>query len=586
MSSREENDILAARLLWVWGEKAKLLRGVSAPTRGRTAAGIVVTATLLLLVALALLPDIGWLVRTQWHTLFSPRPATVALREWRLEAVRSPDPAWLRGRLAAVARQHPDDYLLQLAWTLEQEHPSRVDLRPLLPRFGNRPALLAHILRYDTAGRVRIQRSEEWAFAPAAERPNPASLTPPSAQHLRAYEQIAERGERVDPENAYFPLMRAIGLFAARRDKEAMEAIRRASRKPRWDDYLWEEKEARLHLVQVAFGEPLAISQFLNGYSVPEAHWLSIPSLGRMVRYLAHTLERRGKAQQAADLRLAMLRCASRIRSQSSSSVGSLVALATASVATAVPSPPRSARETEVQYRERLQREFLATLRRLGREADARWAQQEFHAMEETHALLREGTSPRQWLRMPLRWVRAWTANLLWLWLLIGTALLWGVYAVAARTALQQGLAPYGVLLVTVSLAGGAVLLSPAAEFPTQVLAVLAYMVQAEGSQPEFVVIPPLLARVAAAALVSFLLLMLGTLVGVWGMLRGAEPNQALVEGMRRSAPFLIGLLAALYTLSLVHTTRLEGEWQRDLQAWRQHEGKFYAAQLGKRWLP
>lgn len=563
-----------------------LVRGTAAPTRGRTAVGVVVAATLLLLAALALLPDTGWLVRTQWHTLLSSRPATVALREWRLEAARSPDPAWLRGRLAAVARQHPDDYLLQLAWTLEQEHPSRVDLRSLLPRFGRRPALLAHILRYDTAGRMRIQRSEEWAFAPAAERPNPASLTPPSAQHLRAYEQIADLGERVDPDNAYFPLMRAVGLFAARRDEEAMEAIRRASRKPRWDDYLWEEKEARLHLLQVAFGKQLAISQFLNGYAVIEAHWLSIRSLGRMVRYLAHELEKRGNAQEAADLRLVLLRCTSRIRSQSSTSVGSLVALSTASVATTVSSSPRSARETEVQYRERLQREFLATLRRLGREADARWAEWEFRAMEETHALLREGTSPRQWLRMPLRWVRAWTANLLWLWLLMGTALLWGVYAMVARTALQQGLAPYGVLVVTVFLAGGAVLLSPAAEFPAQMLAVLAYMVRAEGSQPEFVVIPPLLARVAAAALVSFLLLMLGTLVGIWGILRGGEPNQTLVEGMRRSAPFLIGLLAVLYTLSLVHTARLEGEWQRYLQAWRQHEGKFYAVQLGKRWVP
>lgn len=100
---------------------------------------------------------------------------------------------------------------------------------------------------------------EEWALYPPSSRPNPQSLIPPAAEHLAAYDRDAKEGERLDPDNAYFPLMRAVGLFAARRDKEAIEAIERASRKPRWEDYTNEEAEAHLHLLAKAFGRQPAI---------------------------------------------------------------------------------------------------------------------------------------------------------------------------------------------------------------------------------------------------------------------------------------------------------------------------------------
>lgn len=76
----------------------------------------------------------------------------MALKDYR--APSTPQPVWFRRRLAEVAQQHPDDYLIQLASLVEHRLPSEVDLRSLLPRFGNRPALLAHILRYDVVHRL------------------------------------------------------------------------------------------------------------------------------------------------------------------------------------------------------------------------------------------------------------------------------------------------------------------------------------------------------------------------------------------------------------------------------------------------
>lgn len=535
-----------------------------------------------LLVVLVLHPDTAWLVRTQCRLLYSPRDTYVAFKEY--QPANKPQPAWLRHRLAEVARSHSDDYLIQLAWAIEQHHPSDVNLRDLLPRFGKRPALLAHILRYDTTKRVHIRRTEEWAFYPPRERPNPQSLVPPSPEYLALYDRVASEGERLDPDNAYFPLMRAVGLFAAHRDREAMEAIERASRKPRWEDYTGEEAEARLHLLTNALGRQTAISQFLGASAVIEPHWGAIRSVARLVLYFASEKEKRKEHQGAAALRLAMLRCASLIRAQSRSSVGVLVAFAVGEVSVASPGTPRRPNETAEQRRLKNRQRFLDSLHRLEEDAAARWAGHEFAAVDEARAIIREGMAPQTWLRMPLKVVRAWTVNMLLLFLFWGMLLLWLVYTAVARTALRRGIASYLVLLATLFGVGVLVLLSPWADFPAQALVTLAYILDLEGNQLSFVVVPPLVFRLVAAIIIIFLLLMTVTAVGVYGLVRGQEPDAALVEGVRRGGLSAAGVLLVFYLLSVLQTARLESAWQHDLQALRQHEGKYYAGQLGKIW--
>ncbi|MCS6831197.1 MAG: hypothetical protein NZ749_11235 [bacterium] len=542
-----------------------------------------IAVPVVMLGVLAWRPDTAWLVRAQCRLLYSSQNTYIALREWRQETVSSPDPEWFRNRLEQVARQHPDDYLIQLAWTLEESHPSEVNLRDLLPRFANRPALLAHILRYDTMRRVRIRRMEEWMLYPPGERPNPQSLTPPHPQDLAAYDQVASEGERLDPDNAYFPLMRAVGLFAARRDTEAIEAIKRASRKPRWNDYTSEEAEAHLHLLTTAFGRQPAISQFLNARAVIEPHWAGIRSLTRMARTFAFEKEKRGEQREAASLRLAMLRCASLIRAQASTDVGVLVALAVGTVAIS-PAAQAHSQEPPEQRARRAVQQFVATLRRQGKDADASWAQSEFSAMEEARAIIRAGTQPERWLRMPLALVRAWMVNMLLLFSLSGVMALWLVYALIARTGLRQGITSYIVLPVTLLIVGVLFSLSSWADFPAQTLSALAYMVEAEGSQPTFVIMPPPLFRTAAAFAVVFLLLMLVTAIGVVGLIRGREPSVALVDGIRRGGLPIMAVLLVLYVFSVLHTASLEAAWQHDLQALREHAGKYYARQLGKTW--
>lgn len=305
-----------------------------------------------------------------------------------------------------------------------------------------------------------------------------------------------------------------------------------------------------------------------------------------MVQYLAHQKEKAGRRQEAADLRLSMLRCASWIRAQSSSSIGALVVSALEAAAVFSPSNLRRPNETEEQRRLRMRQRFPYLLRQLGKHRDANWAQREFAAMEEAHAIIREAMAPQRWLQTLLKLVRAWTINMLLLFLGLGTLLLWLVYAVVARTPLRRGVTPYVVLPATLLVAGLLLMLSPWADFPARTLGTLAYLVQAEGYQPEFVIVPPLIFRVAAAISVVFLLLMMVTATGVWGLIRGQEPDVALVEGIRRAGLPFAGLLLMVYLLSVLHTARLETAWQHDLQALRQHAGKYYAKQLGNTWLP
>ena len=54
---------------------------------------------------------------------------------------------------------------------------------------------------------------------------------------LKQCVQVAEEGERLEPDNAYFPVVLAHLHFAARDDQAALADIDRASRKPRWEDY-------------------------------------------------------------------------------------------------------------------------------------------------------------------------------------------------------------------------------------------------------------------------------------------------------------------------------------------------------------
>ncbi|MCA1596958.1 MAG: hypothetical protein LC772_11115, partial [Chloroflexi bacterium] len=150
---------------------------------------------------------------------------------------------------------------------------------------------------------------------------------------LADFDRNAAVGERLAPHNAYFPLMRAVGLFAGHRDCEAMEAIERASQKSVWNDYTAEESAATVHFYNLAFGRSSAITRTSLDYQILLPHLSQLRAVAKMAAFCAMNLEQGGKPQDGLDLRLAVIRCGSLMRVQSNTFIGSLVGIAIAQIA-------------------------------------------------------------------------------------------------------------------------------------------------------------------------------------------------------------------------------------------------------------
>ena len=72
---------------------------------------------------------------------------------------------------------------------------------------------------------------------------------------IQIMEWALQTGELRDPDNAFWPTMRATAYFAANRDKEALAALARASRKSEWNAYIHEEVLGQWRLYSAAYGD-------------------------------------------------------------------------------------------------------------------------------------------------------------------------------------------------------------------------------------------------------------------------------------------------------------------------------------------
>src|SRR5579871_2874965 len=186
------------------------------------------------ILALLIWPATHWLVRSQLSLLI-PTPAAVA--PWSFPGIETTQAAHevAQRRSHETALLKPDDFLLQYAAAVvvppaDGNLSSDVKvqrLRELTHSFPDRPTLYAAILRFATQHQIKVDRDE---IRMMTDDPNfqihPVATEPYNTpEQLTAFDQDAAVGERLDPDNAYFPFLRSIGLFAARRDAEALAAL-------------------------------------------------------------------------------------------------------------------------------------------------------------------------------------------------------------------------------------------------------------------------------------------------------------------------------------------------------------------------
>ncbi len=393
-----------------------------------------------LLVALLAAPRVGWIARQQVGLQLVPAVVyEITLRGLGVRnaaGIRSDPSPSVDARIRAALARHPDDAGSQvaMAWLEPNANSERIvaHLRAQLPRRAADPALHAHILRFYAMGRIRVRRPEEheWSHAGFAA---PAQKTPaPDPALLASYLESARAGERLDPDNAYFPMMECLGLFSAYRDREALAALHRAAGKTRWNDYAAGEAVARQRAVEEAFGRQSAMVLVGAQACVLFPHYASVRSGVRVSVSIASALERRGEFRAALAIRRESMRTGALMRSTSSSAIGTLVGCALTELA--IDTPGQSASEAGSQpsgpeARARREAANLNEMVRRGQIQDAAWAQDQLFASAAARDAVQRGLP-----RTPLGAVaagglaRQWiigcvlAAHIVWLLLVAGLA--------------------------------------------------------------------------------------------------------------------------------------------------------------------
>ena len=362
-----------------------------------------------ILLALLLAPQTRWMVRVQLLTLlhqYHPLP-------WAYSTNSAANDLRL---CQAAAALYPGDFSVQYGKaTLGSRLETITNLRALAYRFPDNPVLLANLLRYDSGG-IFSSRTDAFLLDNAPVPKNFPYNTPSTPETLAAYDRDAAAGEQADPGNAYFPLMRAGGLFAARRDAEALAAVQRASVKPFWREYLPDDDEARWHLYAEAFHDPgampqasLAANQFLWQYS-------SLRQTARLVAYQAVLKEQAGHREEGLALRQALFRCGDLMRVQSTTLIGSLVGIAISAISETRPGGGPTLKDDpnlppEQKAQKRLDA-YCAYVVKIGHPEAVRQAQDEEAARRSAQTLETPNLAPSDFSRPLVLLTRWWEADL------------------------------------------------------------------------------------------------------------------------------------------------------------------------------
>ena len=372
---------------------------------------IVLQLTLVLLVIALLIPAVRSSLLQQGKMLVStPTGVAWTLRQIGVrEGLPDSDPTDEQSALAVVMRRYRQDYLIQSAFALRSDYlqkPNQEDERVkrqrlIIPAFPTNPGLYAHILRIETAKDIRISRDteyEKFMNGHASQYTATPDVQIATEEALTNFDHDAEVGEQLDPQNAYFPMMRAVGLFAARRDDEALAAIRRAGQKQKWDDYTGEETEAVWRLARQAFGNRSAAIHAVLQASTPLPHLRELRNVARMTVFKAVQAEKTGKIEDGIALRQAGIACGALVRTFANSVQGGYYGAEMTEYQWLRPggaTPIFLPGDMPPDQKNTIRRDaFLTFLKQSGHEAEAGHAQTEFEAAHRARVILDKMADP------------------------------------------------------------------------------------------------------------------------------------------------------------------------------------------------
>jgi hypothetical protein len=245
-----------------------------------------------------------------------------------------------RAKEVAYVAQHPDDVTIQFGGALRQsvsaasgqgfDSKERAEqLRTVAAKFPDHPEILAATLRAESQAEVLVHRPEASQFLENRPAPKTGTVTVKQkvsdAAAVRRFIDQCLEGERVDPDNVYFPLLRAMAHTELRQDKDAFAALHVAASKKVWREYIPEEFVANRNVNRGIYGQAGLISEMAISAAILFPHYSSLRELSRVVATEAIKREMKGNYAAGLSLRRDLFVVSEKMRNESTTLIGSLV---------------------------------------------------------------------------------------------------------------------------------------------------------------------------------------------------------------------------------------------------------------------
>ncbi len=246
------------------------------------------------------------------------------------------DPSVEQGALDLAARRKPKDFAIQLAYSFvyrdsnpDPGAPGR-RLSLLAAQFPDRPELLAAILRAEARDTVQIWRDTEFENTMQGHASRYTAQPDRVASTLdvfKQYENVAIAGQRLAPDNAFFPYMRAVSLFARHADAEALAALKEASLAKSWDSYSWVQEASMWKLCQEAFGTTSEAVHATSYAASVFPHLTQVTNVARMAVLSAVRAELAHHPQEGVAIRHAAMQCGALMRMNAHAALAQLTGI-------------------------------------------------------------------------------------------------------------------------------------------------------------------------------------------------------------------------------------------------------------------
>ncbi len=554
---------------------------------------LLILLPVLILAVLLLAPPLRPLLKTQCRLLFDSRAFADRLRDMGVKTGPIPtEKKWEQSASAKLVAEHPQDYTLQVAGALltgtsrlarfgsmpQQrfaafQYEYGDSLTALSLRFPNRPGLYAHYLRYMTSLSIRLSREATATKFQTGPHRYP-DLSSGCAESWAAYDNAAALGEKADPDNAYFPLMRAIGLFDAKRDTEGVAAVLRAGQKSRYEDYCLEEPEAEWTLYRRTYRVESALLRASYYSALVYPHVSQLRTVGRVAAVKAAQAEQEGRTQEGLALRHAMMQTAVRIREQGNpitALVGVAIFSANMHSSGGVLEAPLAQDATEAQRYTAPCEAYLAYLHGLGQPGEAAWVEREAATNKEVRDLIRNSYQHDGPYDPLVALPGLWIADMLLLASLLGILGMCGMGVLLGRPNLRGGekLMPWAALGVLVCCMLVAFPMQWA-ESLTQMRMALSNLSASNASKSdptdlgvrmsEVITNYPGVVHVGEVVLSLAAPVLVLMVAGVVGLCRKEPFSTALLRSLQRGALIFAAILAIGYALALFSTARVEAQ--------------------------